>query len=120
MNIFVIILLLSISDIPVLPEKPRATRRAARSKAIAHNRRVYHDVIGNGIWFDEPREDGVYRRHASGHLHTNSQQGRWETERLSGHRSFAKWSKRYCGSPEIVLDKYFRRIDHRYEERYGE
>lgn len=120
MNIFVVILLLSIMDIPSLPEKPRATRRASRSKAIAHNRHVYHNVIGSGIWFETAEEDGIYRRHAAGHHHANSQQGRWETERLSGHRRFEKWSKDCYGSPEVELDKYFRKIDSRWEERYGE
>lgn len=120
MNIFVVILLMSIADIPTLPEKSRATRRAARSKAIAHNHRIYHDVIGGGIWFEQPHEDGVYHRHASGHRHANSQQGRWATERLSGHRRFEKWSRDYYGSPEVELDKYFQRIDRRWEERYEE
>ena len=120
MNIFVIILLLSIMDIPTLPEKPPANRRAARTKAIAHNRRVYHDVVGSGIWFEAPRKDGVYQRYASGQHHTNSQQGRWTTERLSGHRRFEKWSKDYYGSPEVALDKYFRKVDRHFEERYGD
>lgn len=98
MNIFVLILLLSILDLPEVEVDIRANRRAKRDRAIAHNRRVYVDRVGGGIWFDEPDEDGVYCRHASGNYHTKSQQGRWATERLSGHRRFQKWCRDYYPS----------------------
>lgn len=91
MNIFVIIVLLSLQDIPELPAAKRADRRAARSKAIAHNRRVYNDIIGPGIWFDEPEhdeahyrvhcpeEEGLYVSYKGAQKHSKSQQSRWET-----------------------------------------
>lgn len=117
MNIFTLIFILSVfEDIPVLPEKPRATRRVNRAKAIVRNRRTYNNVVGRGIWFDSPDENGDYKRYASGNIHHKSQKGRWATERLSGHRRFAKWEKDYYGSPEVALDKYFQRIDKRQEK----
>ena len=84
MNIFFVLFVLSFieEEAPVLPSKPRADRRAARASAIAHNRRVYHDIIGSGIWFEKPKADGIYRRYASGQYHHNAQQGRWETNYL--------------------------------------
>lgn len=105
MNIFAVLILLSMQDIPALPAKPRADRRAARSKAIAHNKKVYNNVVGGGIWFDQPKANGIYCRHASGHHHTKAQQGRWETERLSGHRRYAKWQRDYYPSGADVVSK---------------
>lgn len=52
MNIFVLIIILSLSDIPSFPAAPRADRRANRSKAIAAKRRACEGAIyilkGNG------------------------------------------------------------------------
>lgn len=106
MNIFVLILLTMLFDAPEVEVDIRAVRRAKRDRAIAHNRRVYKDRIGGGIWFDVPDNNGVYHRHASGQHHTNSQQGRWATERLSGHRRFQKWSRDYYPSKQ---DEFARR-----------
>ena len=108
MNIFIILVLLSMQDTPVLPAKPRADRRAARSKAIAHNRRTYNNVLGPGKWYDVPDEEGYFRFGPSWKpsIKTKkSQQGRWATERLSGHRRYAKWERDYYPSGADVVGK---------------
>lgn len=109
MNIFLLIILLSFEDdTPVLSSKPRADRRFARNKAINHNRRVYHDVIGPGKWYETPDEEGFYNRGPSWKpsIKTNkSQRGRWETEKLSGHRRYEKWSKDYYSSKPDAMSK---------------
>lgn len=108
MNIFLLILVIYYMDIPELPSKPRADRRAARSKAIKHNRRVSVNVLGPGKWFDAPDEDGFYRLGPSWKPSiktSKSQRGRWATDRLSGHRRYAKWSKEYYPSLVDVISK---------------
>ena len=107
MNIFVVLILLSYFDIPVIEVDTRASRRHQRDRAIAHNRRVYNNRVGSKIWFDKPDNNGIYRRYASGQYHTNSQQGRWATERLSGHRRFEKWCRDYYQS--LTYEKEIRR-----------
>ena len=107
MNIFVLLLLLTILDVPVIEGDARSVRRAQRDRAIAHNRRVYVDRVGRGIWFDQPDDNGVYHRYASGQHHTKPQQGRWATERLSGHRRFQKWCRDYY--PSLTDEKEIRR-----------
>ena len=103
MNIYVFIILLSIlQDAAVLPAG-RGARRAARERAIAHNRKVYHDLIGDGIWYETPNENGIFTSYHNGKVIKKSQRGRWETERLSGHRRFQKWSRDYYPSGKDVL-----------------
>lgn len=103
MNIYLAIILLSLLELPELPEYSRANNRTRRDRAIAHNRRVYNNLVGGGIWFDKPDNNGTYRRCASGQYHTKPQQGRWATERLSGHRRFAKWCRE--AYPSFVDEK---------------
>ena len=79
MNIILYLMIMALLDVPAVPDKPRAARRANRAKAIAHNARVYHNIIGYGIWFEEPDKNGKFRYWASGQEHTTNQQGRWET-----------------------------------------
>ena len=108
MNIFVILILLALQDIPELPAAKRADRRAARSKAIRHNRTVYNNRIGPGKWFDVVDEDGYYRLGPSWKPSIKTrkpQQGRWATDKLGGHRRFAKWSKDYYPSGVDAIGK---------------
>ena len=108
MNIFLIILILNFLDIPALPAKPRADRRAARSKAITHNRRTYNNVLGPGKWYDTTDEDGFYRLGPSWKPSiktSKSQRGRWATDKLSGHRRYAKWAKEYYPSKTNMISK---------------
>ena len=94
MNIFVLIIILSLSDIPSLPSYARADRRANKSKAIARKRRVGRSAIGADLWFDTPNQtfdhtwcphseaDGYYTHGAEwkpSQKHSNSQQNRWDT-----------------------------------------
>ena len=97
MNIVTIIILLSLLDeIPILPMHTRANRRFNRTKAIVHNAKVYHDIIGYGIWFEEADETGKFRRWASGQEHTTNQTGRWETNYLKT-RSFIDTGRAHSG-----------------------
>jgi len=118
MNIFVLILLTMLFDAPEVEVDIRAIRRANRDRAIAHNRRVYNNRVGGGIWFDKPDNNGVYRRYASGQYHTNSQQGRWATERLSGHRRFQKWCRDYY--PSLTDEKAIRRWEEDLKDYFAE
>ena len=96
MNIFFVIILLALQDIPALPSAARADRRANRSKAIQHNRATYNNRFGKGKWFDVIDNDGYYRHGPSWKptiKTTKAQQGRWATERLSGHRRYEKWCR---------------------------
>ena len=108
MNIFMIIVLLALLDIPELPAAKRADRRAARSKAIAHNRRTYNNVLGPGKWYDSPDEDGYYRFGPSWKPSIKTrkpQQGRWATDKLGGHRRYAKWQRDYYPSGADAVGK---------------
>ena len=116
MNIFFVIILLSLQDAPSLPEYSRANRRAARGKAISHNRKIQLDR-GCEPWFESPDEDGVYRRYSSGNYHTKAQQGRWATERLSGHRRFQKWSR--DAYPSFVDEKATARWQEELDEYFN-
>lgn len=103
MNICVAIILLSLLELPELPEHSRANRQAQRNKTIAHNRRIYYDKVGRGIWFEKPDKDVVCRRYSGGNSHRNKQEGRWATHRLSGHRRFEKWCRE--AYPSFVDEK---------------
>lgn len=121
MNVFFILLLISIiEDAPSFPEHTRANTRSNRAKAIAHNKAVYHSLVGGTTWFEEPDEDGVYRRWASGQFHANNQEGRWATMRLSGHRRYQKVCKNYYPSWQEEKEKCWDKADKRWEARYGE
>ena len=98
----------------------RDFRIVSRDNAIAHNRRVYHNKVGRENWFENPDDDGVYRRYASGQEHRNKQDGRWATERLSGHRRLNKWSRNYYPSWTDEKIRRWDKADSRFEERYGE
>lgn len=130
MNIFLMIVLLSLlEDAAVLPTG-RGSLRAARNRAIAHNRTVYNNRVGRGKWYDEPYHnydhyrishpewEGKYVTYNGSEIHTNAQQGRWATDRLSGHRRFAKWCKDYYPSGK---DKFSRlRWEDELKEYYKE
>ena len=111
MNIFLLIVILSFADTPILPAKPRADRRAARNKAINHNRATYNNVLGPGKWYDIPDENGFYRLGPSWKpsIKTRkSQRGRWATDRLSGHRRYAKWAKEsYASKADMISETRF-------------
>lgn len=103
---FVILLALVEQELPTLPEYSRANRRAAREKTIAHNRKTYRNLVGGGIWFDIPDENGNFVGYHHSKVTNKSQQGRWETHKLSGHRRFQKWSRDYYASGK---DEFARR-----------
>ena len=106
MNIYMLIILLSIMDVPALPEKSRATRRASRAKAIARNRRTYNNVLGPGKWYDIPDEEGYFRFGPSWKPSIKTrkaQQGRWATDKLSGHRRYAKCQRDYYPSGKDTI-----------------
>lgn len=105
-NIVILVALLSLIDeLPELPEYARANRRANRAKAIAHNRKVYHDLVGSGIWYEVPENDGSFVAYHRSKVTNKPQQGRWATERLSGHRRFQRWSRDYYPSFKDELGK---------------
>lgn len=114
MNIYLMLVLLSILDDAAVLPTGRGYLRAAREKAISHNRHVYHDVIGSGIWYEKPDADGNFVSYHRSNVTSKSQQGRWATERLSGHRRFQKWSRDYYPSGK---DEFARR---RWEEELKE
>ena len=96
MNIMTILILLALlEELPEFPKHSRANRRAARENAIRHNRAVYHNRLGPGIWYEEADSDGNFVGYHRSKVTNKPQQGRWETERLSGHRRFQKWSRDY-------------------------
>lgn len=98
-NIVILVALLSLIDeLPELPEYARANRRAARKRAIAHNKKIYHDRCGRGHWSENRHGDGFYHSYHSGHVHSNNQDGRWEDFHINGHRRFQKWSRDYYPS----------------------
>lgn len=111
MNIMTIMVLLALlEELPKLPEYSRANRRAARENTIRHNRAVYHNRIGPGIWYEEANSDGNFVGYHRSKVTNKPQQGRWATERFSGHRRFQKWSRDYHPSKQ---DEFVRR---RWEE----
>lgn len=92
MNIFLMAILLSLLDDAATLPTGRGARRASRSKAITHNRRMYNDIVGGEIWFDKPWHcddhdmwhpewEGLYvpYPYKEGYAYNKSQQGRWET-----------------------------------------
>lgn len=99
MNIMTIMILLAlIEELPELPNHSRANRFATRDRAIAHNKAVYHALVGHGLWYENKNEDGKYASYHRGKVVTKEQEGRWATERISGHRRFQKWSRDYYPS----------------------
>lgn len=132
MNIFILILFLSFSDIPELPAQPRADRRASRDNAIAHNRTVYHNRVGRDKWFDRPYRDQAHFKihhpewnglyvpypYKDGYAYKKAQSGRWATERLSGHRRYQKWCRDYYSSriDEIGKAKFVEALEDYYRE----
>ena len=107
MDIYTIIFLIAyFCDLESVSAAPsRANTRAKRDRAIAHNHRVYHNVLGDGIWFEMVDENGTYSRYTGGNKHNNKQRGRWATVRLSGHRRFAKWERDYYPSGADYMGK---------------
>jgi len=94
MNIFTIIVLLALAELPELPAYARADRRANTAKAIARKRRVGRSAIGAELWFDVPNQTHVHTwmphpeyddlyTHGPGkkpsQVHSKSQQNRWDT-----------------------------------------
>lgn len=133
MNIFLVFIILSlVENFPEIQVDSRANRRYAQKKAIARKRSVYNARFGKGKWYDIPYHDephdkfkhpeleGKYVSYHKAQIHSKPQANRWATESIGGHRRFAKWEKEYYGSPEVALDKYFQKIDKRWEDRYGE
>lgn len=117
MNIFTIIILLSLADVPTLPEHSRANRRAERSKAIARNRRTAKDLSWAMPWYDHPYHneahdkfqrpelEGKYASYHKAQVYDKPQQGRWENPHFGGHRRFAKWERDYYPSGADYLGK---------------
>ena len=135
MSIKAFVILFVLVDIIVNENEDRPSRgdlRDKRDRAIAKNRRTYRNAVGDGIWFDEPYHDyehdrfhhpewdGKFVRYSGGQIYDKEQNGRWATERLSGHRRLQKWSRDYY--PSWVDEKHRRwdEADRRYELRYGE
>lgn len=117
MNIMTIVILLSLlEELPELPEYARANRRANRESAIRHNREVYHNLVGSGIWYENPNKNGDFVAYHRSKVTNKSQRGRWETERLSGHRRFQKWSRDYY--PSFTDEKYRRRWNEELEDYF--
>lgn len=98
MNIYLMFVLLGLlEDVAVLPTG-RGELRHQRNRVIAHNRRVYRDVVGPGIWFENQNANYEYVGYHRGQVTNKPQQGRWATTRLSGHRRFEKWCRDYYPS----------------------
>jgi len=115
MNITTIVILLALlEELPELPEHARANRRANREKAIRHNRKTYHNLVGNGIWYENQDENGDFVAYHRSKVTNKYQKGRWETERLSGHRRFQKWSRDYY--PSFTDEKATRRWNEELKE----
>lgn len=93
MNIFLMAILLCLFDDAAVLPTGRGARKASRTRAIAHNRRIYNYIVGGEIWFDQPWHDEAHFRihhpeweglyvpypYKEGYAHTKPQQGRWET-----------------------------------------
>lgn len=117
MNIYLMLILIAMmKDAAILPTG-RGSLRSARERAIAHNRNVYNDRCGRGKWFDKPYHDESHFRthhpewdglyvpypYKEGYAYNKPQNGRWATEKLSGHRRLQKWSRDYY--PSFVDEK---------------
>lgn len=115
MNIFTIIILLSLADVPTLPKHSRANRRAERTKAIARNRSTAKELCSSMPWFDEPWHneahdkfpkpelEGKFVSYHKGKVYDKDQQGRWADYHFGGHRQFAKWEKKAYSSRKDVF-----------------
>lgn len=126
MNIFTIIVLLSMADVPTLPERSRANRRAERSKAIARNRRTAKELSYSMPWYDKPWHneahdkfqhpelEGKYVSYRKAQVYDKPQQGRWENPHFGGHRRFAKWCRE--AYPSFVDEKATARWEEELDE----
>ena len=110
MNIYLMIVLLALAEIPTLPECARANTRTQRDRQIARNKALESSRFRCGIWFGKPYHneihdrvkhlewEGKYVSYHGGHIYDKKQDGRFAEFNFGGHRRFAKWAREYYPS----------------------